>query len=167
MIPDVGNHLCLLVMIVMELCVVDSAPLTWWPLHKFIIIFIHFCTNLCFTPLDLLALAAGDIRAKHQNKWSIPIPLRYITSWERFRSVFFIVLLLLHLLKEVRTSWWNARRQSVVVLSCTGWSGLLLDRDHIMCIAMTCTSNECKGPFQCRYIQHICCCSTMTARFFL
>ena len=144
----------------MEMCVVDSAPLTWWLLHKFIRIFIHFCTNLCFTSLDLLALAACDSRAKHQNKWSIPIPLHYFVRT-------FSLSLLHSFVVVALVERWNARRQSVVVLSCTGWSSLLVDRDHIMCIAMTCTSNECKGPFQCRYIQHICCCSTMTARFFL
>ena len=65
--PDVGNHLCLFVMIGMELCMVDSAPLTWWLLHKSIIVFIHsqICAwFLLICWLWLLAIA----EQKHQNK---------------------------------------------------------------------------------------------------
>ena len=43
---------------------INSSPRTWWLPHEFIIIYIHFRTNLCLISLDSLDLVAGDSRAK-------------------------------------------------------------------------------------------------------
>ena len=56
-------------------------------LHKFIIVFIHFCTNMCLISLDLLALLLAVSEQKYQNKVSISILLHHFV-----RAVWLILL---------------------------------------------------------------------------